>query len=77
MRVSVDQLGCTGAGQCELISPGLFVVGDDGLATVKEADGTILPDGGPAGGVEVLVELEASARDAAAVCPGACIRVED
>lgn len=76
MRVFVDQLSCTGAGQCELIAPEIFVVGDDGLATVKDATGAILPDGGADGGVEVPAALEAQVRDAADVCPGACILLQ-
>jgi ferredoxin len=75
MRVRVDQLDCTGAGQCEILVPEVFVVGDDGVATVKDADGTPLPDGGGADGAAVPAGLEAQVVDAADVCPGACIYV--
>jgi ferredoxin len=76
MRVYVDQLSCTGAGQCELLAPDIFVVGDDGLATVKDSSGALLPDGGAGEGVEVPAALEAQVRDAADVCPGACILLQ-
>jgi ferredoxin len=72
MRVYVDQLDCTGSGQCELLVPAVFVVLDDGLATVLDG-GTSRPDGGAGDGVSVPPELAAKVRDAADVCPGGCI----
>jgi ferredoxin len=73
MKVWIDQLGCTGSGQCELLVPELFVVTDDGLATVKTDAGELLPDGGEGVGATVPSALETKVRDAADVCPGACI----
>ena len=73
MRVFVDQVDCTGSGQCEGIAPEVFVVGDDGLATVIDPDLGPLPDGGAGAGAEVPAVAEARGRDALDVCPGACI----
>jgi ferredoxin len=77
MRVFVDQLECTGSGQCEFIAPEMFVVDDDGLATVIDPDVGPLPDGGAGVGVEVPAQLQAQVRDAIDVCPGACIHLLD
>ena len=73
MRVYIDQLECTGSGQCEMIAPELFVLLDDGIATVRDAGGAPMPDGAMKVGVAVPIDLEAKARDASDVCPGACI----
>jgi ferredoxin len=73
VKVYVDQLDCTGSGQCELMAPAIFVVQDDGLATVIDSDGQPLPDGGAAAGVEVPSAGVALVRDVAAICPGSCI----
>ena len=77
MRVYVDQLECTGSGQCEMLAPEVFVLGDDGLATVKDVEGNPVPDGAVGVGVAVPFEIEAKVRDAADVCPGACIYCVD
>ena len=73
MRVHVDQLDCTGSGQCEQLAPGVFVVQDDGLATVLDAAGQPMPDGGAGVGVEVAAADVALVRDVADICPGSCI----
>jgi ferredoxin len=77
MKVYIDQLDCTGSGQCEMLAPEVFVVGDDGLATVKTPEGMALPDGGSGVGVRVPDALLPPVRDAIDVCPGACIHVLD
>jgi ferredoxin len=76
MRVSVDQIDCTGSGMCELSVPEVFTLDDAGLAVVRSggvlagADvsdrGTLVPAG-----------LRARVREAAAACPGGCIRCHD
>lgn len=76
-RVYVDQLDCTGSGQCEMLVPRLFVVTDDGLATVLDESGTPAADGGEASPVPVPEDLMTALRDAEAVCPGACIHLVD
>jgi ferredoxin len=73
MKVHVDQFACTGSGQCENAVPEVFALGDDGLATVLNADGEMLPDGGAPDGVDVPAELVQAVLDAADVCPGRCI----
>jgi ferredoxin len=73
VRVFVDQLACTGSGLCELAVPEVFQLGDDGLATVLDGDRALPNGGADEGGVEVPEDLAAAVRDAAAVCPGACI----
>jgi ferredoxin len=77
MKVYIDQLDCTGSGQCELMLPEVFVVTDDGLATVKDATGAPVPAGAMDVGVEVPVGMESQVRDAADVCPGACIHCNE
>ena len=63
MRVRIDEVKCCGAGQCVLIAPRLFDQRDDGIV--------ILLDAAPP------KELHAAARDAACVCPGGTITVEE
>ena len=76
-RVFIDQLDCTGSGQCEMLVPQLFVVTDDGLATVRDPSGAAVPDGGEDSPAAVPEELMAAVHDAVAVCPGACIHLVD
>ena len=63
MRVIVDTEKCCGAGQCVLIAPKVFDQRDDGIV--------VLLDAAPAG------ELHAAVREAACVCPGAAIRLDE
>ena len=63
MRVIVDVDKCCGAGQCALLVPRVFDQRDDGIVV-------LLDDTPPA-------ELHASVREAACVCPGSAIRVEE
>ena len=77
MRVHVDQPECTGSGQCELLVPEVFVIGDEGLATVRNPDGSTRPDGGAPLGAPVPADLIGRVQDAADVCPGGCIRCRE
>jgi ferredoxin len=63
MRVTVDREKCCGAGRCFMLEPKVFDQGEDGLAVVKD------PSPPP--------ELHKVVREAATVCPGAAIRVEE
>lgn len=64
MRVSVDQARCCGAGQCVLLVPEVFDQGvDDGIVVLLDATPP--------------KELHAPVREAAAVCPGGAIDVEE
>ena len=44
MKVWIETDQCTGAGLCELIEERVFVLGEDGLARVRQ-DGRVLPPG--------------------------------
>ncbi|MGY1689946.1 ferredoxin [Geodermatophilus sp. SYSU D01105] len=55
MRVVVDRERCIGSGQCEVLAPEVFEVGDDGVVAV------LRPEPG--------AEDEAAVRDAVAQCP--------
>ena len=63
MHVIVDVERCCGAGQCALLAPRVFDQQDDGIV--------VLLDPAPP------PELHAAVREAACVCPGSAIRVED
>ncbi|MCY1062768.1 ferredoxin [Nannocystis sp. SCPEA4] len=63
MRVIVDTEKCCGAGQCVLIAPKVFDQRDDGIV--------VLLDAAPPS------ELHAAVREAACVCPGAAIRLDE
>ncbi|MDI1480282.1 ferredoxin [Polyangium sp. y55x31] len=63
MRVVVDLEKCCGAGQCVLLAPKVFDQRDDGIV--------ILLDASPP------KELHAAVREAATVCPGAAITLEE
>ena len=77
MRVRVDQFNCTGSGLCEGLVPEVFAMDGNGLSTVVNAAGELLPDGGGPEGVEVPAELAATVRDAADACPGRCIMCDE
>ena len=76
MRVYVDQVQCTGSMVCEMVAPVVFIMDDEGLATVL-ADGVALADGGAPLGVAVSADHEALVRDAIATCPGGCIHISE
>jgi ferredoxin len=62
MRVELDEPRCVAAGQCAMVAPDVFDQrDDDGVAVVLDA--------------EPAPELHESAREAAAVCPAAAIRL--
>lgn len=61
MRVSVDEAVCVGSGQCELLCPEVFEVGEVARVLVPEPD-SILHD---------------SVREAARACPTQAIIVEE
>ncbi|WAS94622.1 ferredoxin [Nannocystis punicea] len=63
MRIIVDVEKCCGAGQCVLLAPKVFDQRDDGIV--------VLLDESPA------PELHKAVREAACVCPGAAIRLEE
>jgi ferredoxin len=72
IRVYVDQDLCTGSTVCETITPLVFTMDDDGLATVLD-NGAALPEGGAPQGAVVPPDQLALVKDAAAACPGGCI----
>ncbi|MEV5970493.1 ferredoxin [Streptomyces sp. NPDC051921] len=63
MRISIDADVCIGAGQCALVSPGVFTQDDDGFSTLVPGheDGTGSP----------LV------REAARACPVQAIMLQE
>jgi ferredoxin len=77
MRVYVDQIDCTGSGQCEQMVPEVFMIEDSGLATVRGADGAPLPEGGAGLGADVPDSLRAGVLDMVDMCPGACIHCQE
>jgi ferredoxin len=77
VKVFVEQFACTGGGLCEAAVPEVFVLDASGLSTVKDGDRVLAAGGEEEGGAEVPEELVTAVRDAAAVCPGACIICRD
>ncbi|MBX6382351.1 MAG: ferredoxin [Microbispora sp.] len=64
MKVIVDEAKCCGAGQCVLTAPEVF--------DQREEDGVVvLLQPAPA------EDLHAAVREAAAMCPGAAIRLDE
>lgn len=63
MRVIVDYTKCCGAGQCVMVAPKVFDQRDDGMV--------ILLDETPP------LEQHRAVREAAIVCPGAAIRLQE
>lgn len=63
MRVIVDKSKCCGAGQCALLAPKVFDQQEDGIVILLDE--------------EPPKELHGAVREAAAVCPGAAIRLEE
>jgi ferredoxin len=74
LRVWVDQDLCTGDGLCAQYAPEVFEFDIDGLAYVKDADGTLLTAPGSRSDVPEHLRLEVI--DAAKECPGSCIFIE-
>ena len=73
MKVWIDQDLCTGDGLCSEIAPAVFVMHDDGLAYVQDADGVKDNPGGSTGLAEVPEDLIQDCLEAAEECPGECI----
>ena len=63
MKITIDVEKCIGSGSCEMIAPGIFEVGDDGLVH--------LLDDRPS------AEHHSAVRTAAASCPTQVILVDD
>jgi ferredoxin len=63
-RLQYDESKCVGAGACEIAAPGLFEMGDEGVATVLVTE---LTD-------DDQVE---EAKSAALACPAMAITIED
>ena len=63
MRVIVDVEKCCGAGRCVLLATKVFDQQDDGIVQLLDATPP--------------KELHAAVREAACVCPGAAIRVDE
>jgi ferredoxin len=77
LRVWIDQDLCTGDGLCVDYAPEVFTILEDGIAYVVDS-GRVCND--PGGAVElarVPARFEKAVVDAAIVCPGACIMVEE
>ena len=79
MRVWIDQDLCTGDGLCTDHCPDLFVLLDDGISYVRDTrTGLVANDpGGRVCQVVVPRKLEEAAIQAALVCPGECIFLEE
>lgn len=74
LHVWVDQDLCTGDGLCVQYAPEVFEFDVDGLAYVKDGNGTLLCDAGARADVPERLRLDVI--DSAHECPGACIHVE-
>lgn len=79
MRVWIDQDLCTGDGLCNDHSFEVFRLQDDGISYVRDVTtGEVMTDpGGRSCSVPVPQRLEQVVIDAALVCPGECIFVEE
>ena len=75
--VWIDPDQCTGAGLCVDQCPDLFVVREDGIASLVGTDGEPVEEQGPAGISPVPRRLHDQALAAALSCPGECIFLED
>lgn len=75
MRVWVDQDRCTGDGLCVQYAPEVFEFDIDGLAYVKDPDGTLLTT--PGARTPVPEHLRLPVIDSVRECPGECIHLEE
>lgn len=73
MKVWIDGEMCIGVALCADKCPEVFAMADDGIAHVKAADGTVLPDRTP---VEFADTLLDGVIEAAEECPEDCIFIE-
>ena len=76
MRVWIDQDLCTGDGLCTDHCPEVFVLLDDGISYVRDANGVSNDPGGRASLVTVPPKRVDDVIAAALDCPGDCIFVE-
>lgn len=76
LRVWIDQDLCTGDGLCVDHAPAVFVLLEDGISYVQDAEHVANDPGGPEQAVEVPERLEQSVVNAALDCPGECIFIE-
>ena len=76
LEVWIDQDLCTGDGICEDVCPEVFVILDDGIAYVREANQVMNDPGGHTSPARVSVEVEDRVIAAAQDCPGECIFIE-
>ena len=80
MKVWIDQDLCTGDGICEEIAPSVFIILEDGIAYVREADTIFAQKKGNPQGAEGLASFPDSLLndviEAAEECPGECIFIE-
>lgn len=79
MRVWIDQDLCTGDGLCNDHCFDVFRLADDGISYVRDvATGELMTDpGGSSCTVRVPPRFEQAVVDAALVCPGECIFIEE
>lgn len=63
MKITVDRDRCVGSAYCQRIAPGVFDLGDDGIAVVLDA--------------EVTGPRAAAVREAEAECPSMAISIGD
>lgn len=73
LHVRIDQNLCTGDGLCVQYAPDVFEIDIDGLAYVKDADGTMLSAPGACAAVPAAALRDVL--DSAKECPGECIYV--
>jgi ferredoxin len=73
LEVWIDQQLCTGDGLCVQYAPEVFEFDVDGLAYVKDADGSLKQAEGAR--VDVPANLRLDVLDSAKECPGNCIHV--
>ena len=76
MRVWTDQDLCTGDGLCTDHCPEIFLILEDGISYVRNADWIGNDPGGPESLAEVSMKLEEAVILAADDCPGECIFIE-
>jgi ferredoxin len=76
LRVWIEQAYCIGSGLCELLAPPVFGLGDDGLAGIRQPDGTVAPLSADTAAA-VPAAAEADVRHAFQSCPGGCIRLAE
>lgn len=74
LLVRVDQDLCTGDGLCVQLAPAVFEFDVDGLAYVKDPDGSLLTE--PGARVPVPSRCVKDVIESAVGCPGDCIFVE-